>query len=65
MVHNTLLGGFPDETLSARSYRLRQQSKAWYLANKGINALFFWQSGHTYTAYLSEKQHDDLPEIER
>jgi hypothetical protein len=49
---NTLAGGSPDETLSARAYRLAQQGKP--MPQAIINALFFWQPQHCYQAYMSE-----------
>lgn len=56
---NTLLGGFCDETLSARAYR--QTFKGNHLPRKIIDGLFFWQKSHCYQSYLSEKQRKQLP----
>ena len=52
---NTLLGGFSDETLSARAHRT---GSAW---EPVIDALFFWQADHCQDAYLSEKERKQLP----
>lgn len=42
---NTLLGGWPDETLSSRCYRwARDGVRAW--PRKLIDGLFFWQREH-------------------
>lgn len=49
--------GMADETLSARAWRLREQSNAY----KVIDAIFFWQKDHCYTAYQSEKLRKQLP----
>lgn len=55
---NTLLAGWPDETLSSRTYRLANladcKKKRWVIAEKVINAIFFWQKDHCYQSYLSE-----------
>ena len=50
---NALLGGYPDETVSARSWRHREH-RVWGVAHKIIDGLFFWQKQHCRAAYLSE-----------
>lgn len=50
--------GFADETLSARAWRLREQSPYPY---RIINALFFWQENHCKEAYESEMNNKHLP----
>ncbi|MDL2272796.1 pseudouridine synthase [Desulfovibrio sp. OttesenSCG-928-I05] len=57
---NTLLGGWADETLSARCWRKRA-NKHWNKARCIIDALFFWQKDHCKTAYESEQQRLHLP----
>lgn len=49
--------GMADESLSARAWRLRDQSKAW----KRIDALFFWDKDHCMKSYESEQQRKQLP----
>lgn len=49
--------GFADETLSARAWRLREQSNAW----RRIDRLFFWQDGHCRQSYESEVLRKHLP----
>jgi hypothetical protein len=49
--------GYADETLSARAWRLRQQSNAW----RRIDRIFFWDPGHCRTAYESEVERRHLP----
>ena len=49
--------GLPDETLSARAWRLRNDSHAY----KIINTLFFWQSNHCLDAFISEQARKHLP----
>lgn len=50
---NSLLGGWADETLSSRSYRLHNK-KIWFVAEKVINLMFFFQKDHCRQAYESE-----------
>ena len=49
--------GLPDETLSARAWRLRGQSKAWAV----IDSLLFFDPLHCRYSYESEKQRKQLP----
>lgn len=57
---NTLFCGMPDETLSARAYRLSiERGKHWAL--RLINAIFFWQPNHCKTSYESEILRRQLP----
>lgn len=58
---NTLLGGYADETLSARAYRHAEikKDRRWPMAL--INALFFWQDEHCKHAYESELERSHLP----
>ena len=62
---NTLIGGFADETFSARCWR-RRENKTWRFWQKLIDAIFFWQSQHCLQAYQSEQKRRQLPpEYER
>jgi hypothetical protein len=57
---NALLFGSPDETFSARAYRLRDNGwRAVYLL---INCIFFWQDDHCKGSYTSEVIRKHLPE---
>lgn len=56
---NTLVGGYADETLSARAYRRYLRGKPW--CARVINVLFFWQDNHCKTAYESELADRQLP----
>lgn len=58
---NTLLGAAPDETLSARAYRLRLVSTPWRVAQVVIDALFFWQNEHCKQSYFAEFERKHLP----
>ena len=53
---NTLLGGFSDETLSARAHRTGS------VLEPVIDALFFWQDAHCFESYLSEKERKQMPQ---
>lgn len=57
---NVLLGGWADETLSARAWRQRHK-KRWKVAVRVIDAMFFWQTQHCQLAYLAELQRFQLP----
>lgn len=57
---NTLIGGYADETISARVYRhYLKGEQVW--AYKLINALFFLQQDHCKEAYQSELERAQLP----
>ena len=58
---NTLLGSEPDETLSAKAWRMRLVSPAWRAAQVVIDALFFWQEEHCKQSYFAEFERKQLP----
>lgn len=62
---NTLLGGWADETLSARAWRCRNKDWAWRIMHRVIDTLFFFQPQHCYSAYVSEQQRTQAPPEER
>lgn len=63
---NTLLGGSPDETLSARAYRTEQHGKVFgRFFRPLIDALFFFDKEHCHKAYLSEFRKLQLPDSYR
>ena len=43
---NVVLGGHPDETISARAWRFKDDSKFLGKAYRVIDAGFFWQEQH-------------------
>ncbi len=52
---NAILGGMPDETISAKVYRKAlDKGGIWKVLEKVINTLFN-DSKHCYTSYLSER----------
>ena len=57
---NALIGGYPDESLSARAYRWRRDGKTGIPAFL-INMLFFWQRDHVWGAYHNEQERRQLP----
>lgn len=57
---NAVLGGYADETMSARSWRLRSVRPYSWL-RPVIDRLFFWQPNHCQTAYESERTRSQLP----
>lgn len=57
---NTLVGGYADETLSARAHRVAEEGgPAW--PQRAINALFWWERQHCLRAYRSEVERRQLP----
>jgi hypothetical protein len=50
--------GQPDETLSARAWRVRETHPAWHI---WIDHLFFWQDGHCQQAWENEVIRAHLP----
>lgn len=57
-----LANGWPDETLSARAWRLREASRTWGVIRGLIDGIFFWQRDHCYESYLWESNRQDLPD---
>ena len=60
-VGNTLLGGSPGETISARAWRNRNKSRFWGLARKGIDRLFFFDGNHCEESFQSILDRKHLP----
>lgn len=59
-VFNTLLGGYADETLSARAYRLElERGRTW--ARKLIDGILFFDKDHCKESYESEILRRQLP----
>ena len=56
---NTLLGGWADETLSARAHREMPRLE------KVIDTIFFFQPQHCYQSFLAEKERLQSPVEER
>lgn len=58
---NAVAGGWADETLSARSYRLSGESRGWLVMMRVIDTLFFWQVNHCFMSYQMEVIRHHLP----
>jgi hypothetical protein len=59
---NTLLGGWADETLSSRIWRLYARDKlSGRILKPVIDTIFFFQKDHCYQAFLSEVNRRQLP----
>ena len=60
---NAVFNGWPDETLSARTYRqyINTDKFRWIFAYRLINILFFWQKDHCKEAYRHELEHYHMP----
>lgn len=60
---NTVLGGYPDETFSARAYRKALAGQPfWRLLRGLIDILFFWERDHCRKSYESELAQNHAPE---
>jgi len=52
---NAISGGWADETLSSRAYRMREKKhKYWGWTANMIDAMFFFQKEHCYNSWLEE-----------
>lgn len=66
---NSILGGSPDETFSARCWRKRNK-RPWSFFRMIVDAIFFWQydtknGGHCRQAWNSEIMRAQLPKSYR
>jgi hypothetical protein len=58
---NALLGGWADETISSRAYRMKDSGTAWRLVHGGINLLLFIQPDHCRIANDYERNRWQMP----
>lgn len=59
---NALLGGYPDETLSSRAWRLYARNNiSGKILKPCIDMIFFLEKDHCYNAFLSEINRRQLP----
>jgi hypothetical protein len=59
---NALLGGYADETLSSRAWRLYIKDKlSGKILKPLIDFLFFFQKDHCYNSFLAEVNRRQLP----
>jgi hypothetical protein len=57
---NAAAGGYADETMSARCWRLRARRPYCWL-RPVIDSIFFWQADHCQSAFESERVRSHLP----
>lgn len=57
---NAVLCGWPDETLSSRSWRWKIDGIS-SIPNDIVNFLFFWEKEHCKNSYESERTGRQLP----
>lgn len=60
---NAGLGGWADETISARAWRLHMHKRRWAVARLLIDAAFMLigQRNHCQDAYISERERKHMP----
>lgn len=58
---NTMVGGYPDETLSARAWRRQFDSLGWSILREALDMLFFWDADHCLESYNNERLRRQLP----
>ena len=60
---NAVLGGWADETISSRAWRLSGTARRWELARVLIEALFrlFGQRAHCFDAWVAERLRLQMP----
>lgn len=57
----TVLGGWPDETISSYAHRLYVRGKPGSWLRNVINRMFWWQEDHCLGAYQDEVARRQLP----
>lgn len=57
---NTLLGGWCDETLSSRAWRLRNKTH-FFVIHKVIDTILFFDPHHCEMSYLAERNSTQEP----
>lgn len=62
---NTFIGGWADETISARLYRNKNNSWWWAAWYNIVNTIFFWQENHCRRSFSGEKLRKQLPHMYR
>ena len=57
---NAIIGGWADETLSSRVWRLREQHPSLY---RWIDRIMFFDKDHCETSYQREMRRKQLPDV--
>lgn len=55
LLNVVLLRGNVNESVSARSYRLRNTSTFWKMSYLTVNRIFFWQNNHCRGAHRNRR----------
>ena len=58
---SALTGGWADETLSARAWRLKDKHAFWLFAQGFIDGIFFWDPNHCEQSYIGEALRAQAP----
>ena len=58
---NSILGGWPDESLRARAWRCKDRNMKWKIARIVIDTIFFFDPDHCQTSDLAERQRKHSP----
>jgi len=58
---NALFGGYADETISARAYRMSLINPKWNYIRKFIDSIFFFDKNHCRESWIAEYQKHQLP----
>ena len=53
-VNSIVLFGDPNETVSARAWRARRDSKLWAAVVKVIDTVYFWEEDHCLVSHLAD-----------
>lgn len=61
---NAILGGYSDETISARAHR-SQGTWYWNVVRVIANTIFCWQEDHCKESYEREMNREYMPEVYR
>lgn len=61
---NAIFGGYADETISARAYRLEHR-QPYKTLRPIIDGLFFWQDQHCKKSFEAEKKRQQSPKEEQ
>lgn len=62
---NAVLGGYADETISARAWRLQDENDFWGWFRKLIDGIFFWSPDHCHGAFRAEQLRRQSPTEEK
>lgn len=58
---NAIFGGWADETISSRAWRMRGEGWGWKAAHNAIDWIFGFEPDHCRKAYESERERMQMP----